>query len=482
LRMKQYITSKEAFTKCLAMIGKSDMKDKVRDRTRASVTKQMNVFTVVKSLRNESLEDKPAFSLSGQTSDQLPEASALLAVSEKEKLVAADDLAVENVVLNERPVATILMEGGAEKRMCPHTLARIMAPAPCSLGSEIGFASEEIRTEAESSYHRFEWKVVKRLKEVGVTPVGRLALRMVTSLDKDVIDQLAEGMGDINFPLARAFALLELNKVKDEESVRAAIIASFFVRVLRASGYLNGSGDKLGAGEKLAARQMYRALIVSARHAMPISMPDMSQVSKQEEVLKKDTFPSSEFAVGVFPTFSRMCTMAKPFTSEDEPDAFSFFHNGKLVLQMNKSAKKGQELKLVSAVSDDGMAVKLEVINEMITFRCSNEACEGGFPLKENTKEKLITCPIKGCAKETNVWLKLKRVQDLKKLRREQVAKAINEENWKEVSENLRYLVAEWEKIVCRPYKEFANLERELRMTLLLRFLQTEVEWMQGHQ
>ena len=47
----------------------------------------------------------------------------------------------------------------------------------------------------------------------------------------------------------------------------------------------------------------------------------------------------------------------------------------------------------------------------MITFRCSKDSCEVGFPLKENTKEKVIVCPIKECGKETNVWLKLKRIQ-----------------------------------------------------------------------
>ena len=95
----------------------------------------------------------------------------------------------------------------------------------------------------------------------------------------------------------------------------------------------------------------------------------------------------------------------------------------------------------------------------MITFRCSNESCEVGFPLKENTKEKVIACPIKECGKETNVWLKLKRIQvswrqffcfelvhnvnflqDLKKLRREQVTKNVDNAEWREVIENLRYL------------------------------------------
>ena len=51
------------------------------------------------------------------------------------------------------------------------------------------------------------------------------------------------------------------------------------------------------------------------------------------------------------------------------------------------------------------------VLNDLVTFRCSNAGCKAGFPLKENTKEKLIKCPMEACGKETNIWLKLKRFQ-----------------------------------------------------------------------
>ena len=44
-----------------------------------------------------------------------------------------------------------------------------------------------------------------------------------------------------------------------------------------------------------------------------------------------------------------------------------------------------------------------------------------------------------------------------------------------------RTQVAEWEKIVCRPYKEFANLEREIRFTALLDALQKDQDWMAAH-
>ena len=41
--------------------------------------------------------------------------------------------------------------------------------------------------------------------------------------------------------------------------------------------------------------------------------------------------------------------------------------------------------------------------------------------------------------------------------------------------------IADWEKIVCRPYKEFANLERELRFAILLDALQKERDWYSAH-
>ena len=65
--------------------------------------------------------------------------------------------------------------------MCPHTLVRMAAPVPCRFGSEASFASEEARAEAEGSYHAHEWRVARRLREAGLAPVGRLALRLVTS-------------------------------------------------------------------------------------------------------------------------------------------------------------------------------------------------------------------------------------------------------------------------------------------------------------
>ncbi len=474
LKLKQYITSKEAFTKCLDMIGKSDMNSKLRDKTRETTKKQMNVFTVVKQLRNESMDDKPAFKLTREESAELGGASTGIVVNVEGNLIANADLAFAEVTTAEAPVAHILLEGEAEDRICPHTLLRMPAPVPCSLGSGLTFANENARAEAEKTYHRYEWKVSQALKEIGLTEVGRLALRLVTSMAPAGLEKVSESGESA---LGRAFSLLEIKPVSNDEAVLSAAVAACLVRALRVSGYCSGQGENLSGSEHAAAKALYAAVTIALRHAMSITILDPSQLAKPMDVFKRETFPARTFAIGIFPAASKLRTCAKAGQSDDEPDAFVFFHGGKLISLMNKGARKGQALKLVSAVDPDESKEEVEVINEMITFRCSNEKCEVGFPLRENTKEKVITCPMGDCAKETNVWLKLKRIQELKKLRREQVAKNIEKEDWTEVVENLRYLVAEWEKIVCRPYKEFANLEKELRFALILQFLKKESDW-----
>jgi hypothetical protein len=52
LKLKQHVSSKEAFTQCSNWIGKSDLSEKQRDQWRNRMKKQMNVFGCTKKLAN----------------------------------------------------------------------------------------------------------------------------------------------------------------------------------------------------------------------------------------------------------------------------------------------------------------------------------------------------------------------------------------------------------------------------------------------
>ena len=130
-----------------------------------------------------------------------------------------------------------------------------------------------------------------------------------------------------------------------------------------------------GAKENSAAARLFCAVIVAVRHSMPMTMLDSNQVqryrwskkyrklviltqkllwvrscssspqkspnsvfsnqiSKKGEVFAKEVFPATEFAVGLFPSFSRLRAASKKGSKDDdEPDAFWFFQDGKIIMQ-----------------------------------------------------------------------------------------------------------------------------------------------------
>ena len=107
--------------------------------------------------------------------------------------------------------------------------------------------------------------------------------------------------------------------------------------------------------------------------------------------------------------------------------------------------------------------------NDMITFRsvstyclfqvgscfdtrCANELCTVSFPLKENTKEKIISCPLDDCGIKTNIWERLKLIQKLKK----DFASAKDEFKKNDVSlakDIIKLTIDEWDRIILRPYR-----------------------------
>ena len=82
-------------------------------------------------------------------------------------------------------------------------------------------------------------------------------------------------------------------------------------------------------------------------------------------------------------------------------------------------------------------------------FRCGNELCTNSFPLKENTKEKIISCPLEDCGLKTNIWERLRLIQKLKK----DFASAKEELERNEVTlarDILKDTIEEWDRIIIR--------------------------------
>ena len=88
---------------------------------------------------------------------------------------------------------------------------------------------------------------------------------------------------------------------------------------------------------------------------------------------------------------------------------------------------------------------------------------------QENTKEKIIACPIEDCGLKTNIWERLKLIQRLKK----DFTSAKEEFENSEVGvckDILKLTIDEWDRIIARPYREVESLQ-----SLYLRCLICEV-------
>ena len=99
---------------------------------------------------------------------------------------------------------------------------------------------------------------------------------------------------------------------------------------------------------------------------------------------------------------------------------------------------------------------------------------------QENTKEKVIACPIDDCGLKTNIWERLKLIQRLKK----DFTSAKEEFENSEVGvckDILKITIDEWDRIIQRPYREVEQLQSLYLKCLICEVADTEREFVEGN-
>jgi hypothetical protein len=151
----------------------------------------------------------------------------------------------------------------------------------------------------------------------------------------------------------------------------------------------------------------------------------------------------------------------------------------KLLISSFRRLEKGQSVCIVEQPPVGGP--QKTAANDMITFRCANELCTCSFPLKENTKEKIISCPLDDCGIKTNIWERLKLIQRLKK----DFAAAKEEFLKSDVSlckDILKPTIDEWDRIIVRPYKEVEQFQNLYVKSLVCEIADNERMCIEGNQ
>jgi tetratricopeptide (TPR) repeat protein len=470
LKLRQFESSKEAFAKCLDMIGKSDMPSKQRDQFRAKTKKQMTVFNVVKKLYNQPDDTRPKVTLANGPSSSWANLSAKATINDKNQAECVDDVKVGDGLFREPHLVAVIDDPNAEGKLCPYSLKKMSAPVPCTFGSDVTFLNENVRAQADASYHKYEWRFIGSLKEKGFAPIALLALRLVTSLTPEEAVSVGQGrlesLDECRERYREAFRLAVDEPQEPSAEASLTAISGLFLEVLEKSGYTSKMDE---SDVEALANTIFKALLIAKSYAVPVKM--LKSIKKRDELFdgSYDEYPSTKCALGLFPALSKLDSLT---VKSDEPDLFWFYFNNEIAVVSSRVLAKGHKL----SFSLTRGHMKSETINDMITFKCSNPSCTVGFPLKENTKEKLIRCPMETCNKETNIWLKLKRIQELKELYKQAKPKLVKEDPTEGIKA-LKYLVQEWEKIIIRPYKDIADLERDLKLALILKLVIDEETW-----
>ncbi len=105
----------------------------------------------------------------------------------------------------------------------------------------------EFDLQANASYHQYEWSILDSLKHYGMSPVARLALRLVTTIaPQDIKKIVAELRGSELKPsadqlsdAAKVFALPTHSNLTLENSICVYLLINYFLECLKTGNYIS---------------------------------------------------------------------------------------------------------------------------------------------------------------------------------------------------------------------------------------------------
>ena len=118
--------------------------------------------------------------------------------------------------------------------------------------------------QANASFHQYEWSILESLKHYGLSPVARLAMRLVTSIPPREVKKIVAELrgGDLKqkqseelSDTAKVFSLPTQSSLSQENSICVYLLINYFLECLKAGKYLpNDQHDMTGDLVYLLAR------------------------------------------------------------------------------------------------------------------------------------------------------------------------------------------------------------------------------------
>merc|ERR1712200_114291 len=243
---------------------------------------------------------------------------------------------------------------------------------------------------------------------------------------------------------------LPTDNARDEDELLASVVGLYLLKNLMVSDYIE-VGEGLSKQELNVYKLLTKAVLVALKHTKDIKL--MHVLADKKKALDSD-IETDTCAYGIYPDLHNI----HKYSSGEESHVIEWFSTKKLVFTSFRKIEKGKPVYFFTDENKAALSKAKQKDLTYITFRCGNDLCTNSFPLKENTKEKVITCPLDDCGLKTNIWDRLRQIQKLKKdfaSGKEELEKG-DVELSKEI---FRDCIDDWDRMIIRPYRELIAVE-----------------------
>lgn len=338
--------------------------------------------------------------------ERLKGASKLLKLSQSNAegryVIAAGPIkAADTLVVEDAYVSCLLADKFGTH--CQHCFSRLYSVVPCHGCSGVAFCSEECKTVATGTYHKYECRYMDMMIGSGMSILCFLALRIVTQneaqyfLNNNEID-IESGRRDIAKvdPKHRYTYIYNMechqNKRKAWDFFHRTLMALFLLTILKKSGYFNGvddslRSDKLSLPELFVGSVLLRNLEVLQFNAHEI----YETVTTKNPPIKSKMI---NIGAGLYKT-------ASLFNHDCYAALVRYFVGTKLVMKALRPINTGEMVpeNYGSSFTTQTLAQRQRILCSRYWFECRCRACNEDWPTLDRLLDSSVNIRCIACQK-----------------------------------------------------------------------------------
>jgi len=407
--------------------------------------------------------------------------------------IASRNIDVGEIISVEKAIVSHMLPEYMGKN-CTHCFKVMKAPFPCFTCTKVMFCCYKCWSEAMSTYHRYECKLIDLFLASGMSIVCFLAYRSIT---KKPLSYFMENKEMFQAPDEQSGQTKSQTEVYDPSDYKnyfnlvshhserttgdmfhRAMFSVFLLRCLKSQGYFPDSKEKVITDqEAYICRLMYHFLEVLQFNAHEVAQFEMMTKTSSEGA------KSNYIGAAVYPTLAL-------FNHSCDPSIVRYYVEDTVVVQSIKNIFKGEEIcenygpiffhsvredrkfRLTKQYWFDCACVACsenwptlhEMTTDVLNFRCNS--CDGTVPFHTSSTRPQLKC---SCGVNINLFKGLKDLSDT-----ELLAETANTELAANQLEKAQNLYTEYLKkldaVIAPPYPDYYKTQQNIWKCIWMRF------------